>query len=67
MSLVLTSRYNIKLTHELIQIVHTLKPNYGIFVSLNVENLFTNIPVNETIDTINDIYNNPSPLLLKST
>ena len=61
----LLSKYNIKSTHELIQTLHTLKLNSGILASLDVENLFTNLPVNETIDIIiNNIYNNPSfPLL----
>ena len=50
-----------KLTHELIQILHTLKPNNSILPSLDDENLFTNILVNETIHIItNNIYNNPS-------
>ena len=39
----------------------TIKPINGILASLDVENLFTNIPVNETIDIIiNNIYNNSS-------
>ena len=59
-------KYNIKSTHELIQVLHTIKPNNGILASLDVENLFTNVPVNETVDIIiNDIYNNPSLLPLK--
>ena len=57
----LPSKYNIKSIHELIQVVHTFKPNNGILASLDVENVFTNVPVNETIDfIINNIYNNPS-------
>ena len=57
----LPRKYNIKSTHELIQVLHTIKPNNGILASLDVENLFTNVPVNETIDIIiNNIYNNPS-------
>ena len=57
----LPSKYNIKSTHELIQVLHTIKPNNGILASLDVENVFTNVPVNETIDIIiNNIYNNPS-------
>ena len=60
-SLYLPSKYNIKSTHELIQVLRTIKPNNGILASLDVENLFTNVPVNETIDIIiNNIYNNPS-------
>ena len=57
----LLSKYNIKSTHELIQVLHKIKPNNGILASLDVENLFTNVPVNETVDIIiNNIYNNPS-------
>ena len=60
------SKYNIKYTQELIQVLHTIKPNNGISPSLDVENLFPNVPVNETIDIIiNNIYNNPSLLPLK--
>ena len=56
----LPSKYNIKSTHELIQVLHTIKPNNGILASLEVENLFTNEPVNERVDIIiNNIYNNP--------
>ena len=33
-------------------ILHILKPNNGILASLDIENLFTNVPVNETIDII---------------
>ena len=55
------SKYNIKSTHELIQVLHTIKPNNGILASVDVENLFTNVPINETIDIIiNNIYNNTS-------
>ena len=62
----LSSKYNIKSTDELIQVLHTLKPNNGILASMDVENLFTNVPVSETIDIIiNNIYNNPSPSSLK--
>ena len=57
----LPSKYNIKSTHELIQVLHTIKPNNGILVSLDVENLFSYVPVYETIDIIiNNIHNNPS-------
>ena len=53
----LPSKYNIKSTDELIQVLHTIKPNNGILV----ENLSTNVPVNQTIDFImNNINNNPS-------
>ena len=57
----LPSKYNIKSTHELIQVLHTIKSNNDILASLDVEILFTNVPVNETVDIINNIYNNPSP------
>ena len=60
----LPSKYNIKSTHELIQVLHTIKPNNGILASLDVENLFTNVPVNETVDIIiNNIYNPSLPPL----
>ena len=49
--------YSIISTQELIKILKTYKANKGIISSLDVENLFTNVPVLETIDTIiNDIY-----------
>ena len=42
-------------------ILHTLKPNNGTLASLDVESLFINVPVNESIDIIiNNIYNNSS-------
>ena len=64
----LPSKYNIKSTHELIQVLHTIKANNGILASLDVKNLFTNVPVKETIDIIiNKINNNHLSLLLKST
>ena len=63
----LPSKYNTKSTHELIQILHTLKSNNVILASLDVENLFTNVPVNKTIDIIlNNIYNNTSQPPLKT-
>ena len=62
----LPSKYYIKSTDELIQVLHTLKPNNGKLTSLDVKNLFTNVPVNETIDIIIDnFYYNPSLPLLK--
>ena len=48
----LPNKYNIKSTHELIQVLHTIKPNNGILASPGVENLFTNVPINETVDII---------------
>ena len=58
----LSSKYNKKSTHELIQILHKLKPNNRILASFNAENLFTDVPVKETIDIIiiNDIFIKPS-------
>ena len=43
------SRYNIKSTHESIQILHTLKPNNGILASFNIENLFTWVPISSDV------------------
>ena len=34
-------------------VLHTIKPN-GILASLDVENLFTNVPVNEAVHIIVD-------------
>ena len=54
-------KYNIQSTDELIQVIHTIKSNNGILALLDVENLFTNVPINETVDIIiKIIYNNPS-------
>ena len=56
----LPCKYKIKSTHEWIQVLHTIQPNNYISASPDVEHLFTNVPVNETIDIIvNNIYNNP--------
>ena len=53
----LSHNYSIKPTKELIKILKTHKPNKGIISSLHVENLFTNVPVLETINIIiNNIY-----------
>ena len=43
----LPSKCDIKSTHELIQILCTLKPNNGRLASTYVENLFNNVPINE--------------------
>ena len=49
-----------------IQILQTQKPNNKIAASLDVESLFTNVPVKDTINIIvNNIYNNPSLPILK--
>ena len=48
----LSHNYSIKSAKELIKILKTHKPNKGIISSLNVEDLFTNVPVLETINVI---------------
>ena len=54
------------MTYKSMQIQHTLKPNDGRLASLDVENLFPNVPVNEIIDIIiNNIHNNLSLFPLK--
>ena len=50
----LHNKFNIKSTQESIKILQTQKPNNGILTSLDVENLFTKLPDNETIDIIID-------------
>ena len=59
----LPCNHDIKSTHELMQILRILKLNNGILASLDVENLFTYVPVSETIDIIKN--NNPSLPSLK--
>ena len=62
----LPTKYSVKFTHELIQILQTQKPNTKIATSLDVESLLTNVLVKETIDIIiNNIYNIPSFPILK--
>ena len=63
----LPHKYNIKSTHKLIQVLHTIKLNNIILASLDVENLFTNVPVCETIDIIIIFIISHLSLLLKST
>ena len=57
-----------KSSHEFVQVQHSLKTMNGILALLDVEHLFTNVPVYETIDIINNIYNNPTlpPLIINS-
>ena len=51
--------YNIRSTKEFIEILKTQSPN-NIMASLDVESLFTNVPVNETIDiTLDYCYCHP--------
>ena len=47
------SGYSLKSPKEFIDILNTTRPE-GIIASLDVESLFTNVPVNETIDLILD-------------
>ena len=53
--------YSIKSTNEFIEILKPHKPNKEIISSLDVKNLFTNVPVLETIHIIiNNIYQRSS-------
>ena len=46
-------------TYEYIELIKTCK-NPKMLASLDVENLFTNVPVTETIEIFcNKVYNNP--------
>ena len=65
----LSHNYSIKSTKKLITILKTHKPNEGIISSVDVENLFINVPVLETINIIiNNIYHHPTlpPLKINS-
>jgi hypothetical protein len=66
----LSTRYSIKSTDELLSILQTAQPE-GILASLDVENLFTNVPIDRTIDIILDqVYRNssePPPRLPEDT
>jgi len=54
----LPAKYILKSTDELIDILRVKKPK-GILTSLDVENLFTNVPIDETIQIILDnVYRN---------
>ena len=54
------SKYMIKSTHEFIEIVREFEGK-GTLASLDVESLFTNVPVQQTINIILDVmYNNPT-------
>ena len=46
------SKSSFKSSYELIQILQTLKPYNQIITSLNTGNLFSNVTVKETLDTI---------------
>ena len=54
----LPAKYQINSTDEYLHILRALNPN-GVLASLDVESLFTNVPVRETIDIIcNCVYRN---------
>ena len=56
----LPAKYMIQSTHEFIEITKTINSN-GYLASLDVESLFTNVPVSDTINIIIDhMYNNPT-------
>ena len=55
----LPSKYIIKSTDDFLQIVRTIQPT-GTLTSLDVESLFTNVPVRDTINIIaNNVYHHP--------
>ena len=55
----LPSKYQINSTDQFLDIIRATDAE-GIFASLDVESLFTNVPVNETIEIICDeVYRNP--------
>jgi len=45
-------KYSIKSSYEFLQLLNGHNPSSGILASLDVESLFTNVPVNATIDII---------------
>lgn len=52
--------YSINSTDELLSVLQSSQPD-GILASLDVENLFTNVPIDATIDIIlNHVYRNPT-------
>ena len=51
-------RYMIESTQEFIEIVKTVKQP-KLLASLDVESLFTNVPINETLIIIDAVYNHP--------
>ena len=57
----LPSQYVINSTDEFLQLVRTIRPN-GTLASLDVDSLFTNVPINKTIELIcNNVYQHPHP------
>ena len=65
------TRYSVNSTDEFLHILNSVYPNKGTLASLDVESLFTNVPVEETIDIIlNYVYKNkhlPSPKIKPNT
>ena len=63
----LSHNYSIKSTKEPFEILKTHKPNKGIMSSPDVKNIFTNVPIRETIN-IDNIYYHPMlpPLKINS-
>ena len=60
----LPAEYMLKSTDEFIDILQTTKPD-GLIASLDVESLFTNVPVERTIDIIcKNVYENETVLPL---
>ena len=54
------NEYTIKSTDQFIDLIHSSKCN-GIIASLDVESLFTNVPIDETIEIIlHHVYNHPT-------
>ena len=66
----LPQKYSIKSTDELLLLLRTSQPK-GILAPLDVENLFTNVPVSTTIDVIiKNVYENSEkcpPKITKTT
>ena len=55
------SKYSVNSTDEFLEVLHTMQPNDDILASLDAENLFTNVPVEETINIIcKNVFNHPS-------
>lgn len=66
----LPNRYSLKSTDEFLDVIKVIQPN-GILASLDVESLYTNVPIDETIKIIiENVYNHDRaapPILQKET
>ena len=64
-------QYNIKSTYEFLRLLRNCHNNSGNMVFLDVESLFSNVPVHQTIDIIiNNVYNHenlPAPKIDRDT